>query len=473
MRTRLLSAARAQNRSRPFPSSHAGLLATAFLALAAFCLAPEISLAAGPGFTDANWVSLPGANAAIYSVVLDTNSNLFVAGAFTNVGGVGANYVAEWNGVTWRSLGSGMNGMASSLAFDTSGNLYVGGYFTTAGGVSADYVARWDGTNWYNLGSGMSGTTYPFIQGVYALVCDGVGNLYASGSFTNAGGASANHIAKWNGSTWTALGSGMNGEVFALAFDTNGNLYAGGQFSSAGGVGATNIAEWNGSVWSALGPGWPANVSVFAFCFDDSGNLYVGGNIVYPNSGFGLLTKWNGTNWSPLAANGFVYSLAYRAPNLYMGGSFASVGGVIPRGIADWNGHAWSVLGSGIGGVYATSPAAESMVVDSAGNLYVGGYFLTAGTNTANYIAKALLVGPTPDQMTLVQPAPSTNIITYLGTPGSAYALDAATALTPPINWIPQATNTAPTNNAATAGYLTFTNLSAAPQAFYRVRSVP
>ena len=32
--------------------------------------------------------------------------------------------------------------------------------------------------------------------------------LYAGGQFTTAGGVSANYIAQWNGSSWSALGSG-------------------------------------------------------------------------------------------------------------------------------------------------------------------------------------------------------------------------------------------------------------------------
>ncbi len=34
-------------------------------------------------------------------------------------------------------------------------NLIVGGYFTDAGGVAADGIARWDGTAWSALGSGL------------------------------------------------------------------------------------------------------------------------------------------------------------------------------------------------------------------------------------------------------------------------------------------------------------------------------
>ena len=71
----------------------------------------------------------------------------------------------------------------------------------------------------------------------------------------SAGGVAANYIAKWDGSTWSALGSGMMVIVDALAMDGAGNLYAGGFFAFAGGVAANNIAKWNGSTWSALGSG--------------------------------------------------------------------------------------------------------------------------------------------------------------------------------------------------------------------------
>ena len=83
----------------------------------------------------------------------------------------------------------------------------------------------------------------------------GVGHeLYAGGQFETAGGTPANGIAKWNGSSWSALGSGMNGWVYALAV-SGSDLYVGGDFTTAGGSAANYIAKWNGSSWSALGSG--------------------------------------------------------------------------------------------------------------------------------------------------------------------------------------------------------------------------
>jgi hypothetical protein len=66
--------------------------------------------------------------------------------------------------------------------------------------------------------------------------------VYAGGDFTTAGGIGANSIAQWNGSSWSALGSGIEGQVYALAV-SGGTLYAGGSFTMAGTNISYNVAE--------------------------------------------------------------------------------------------------------------------------------------------------------------------------------------------------------------------------------------
>ena len=84
---------------------------------------------------------------------------------------------------------------------------------------------------------------------VFALAVSG-SDLYAGGSFTAAGGVSANYIAKWNGSAWAPLGSGTDTPISVLAV-SGSDLYAGGIVIGASKV----IAKWNGSTWSGLGLG--------------------------------------------------------------------------------------------------------------------------------------------------------------------------------------------------------------------------
>jgi hypothetical protein len=58
---------------------------------------------------------------------------------------------------------------------------------------------------------------------------------------------------------------------------------------------------------------------------------------------------------------------------------------------------------------------------------------------------------------------------TYLGIAGTNYALDRTFNLSPPVNWVPQLTNTADAD-----GVLVFTNTpNTATNNFWRIRSVP
>jgi hypothetical protein len=68
---------------------------------------------------------------------------------------------------------------------------------------------------------------------VVALAVSG-SDVYAAGGFTTPGGGAGSRIIKWDGSSWSALGSGMNHSVRALAVSGT-DLYVGGDFTTAGG----------------------------------------------------------------------------------------------------------------------------------------------------------------------------------------------------------------------------------------------
>ena len=121
--------------------------------------------------------------------------------------------------------GPGMNDGVSALAVASDGTLYAGGFFTTAGGVPANRVARWDGSSWAPLGSGISSGGMYYWVGALAVGSDGT--LYAGGGFTTAGGVSANNIARWTGSGWAPMSVDFSGVLlanpsFEQDADTNG-----------------------------------------------------------------------------------------------------------------------------------------------------------------------------------------------------------------------------------------------------------
>src|SRR5262249_24972436 len=161
--------------------------------------------------------------------------------------------------------------------------LYAGGLFTTAGGVAANHIAKWDGSRWSALGSGIGGVGLVEVQAL-KVFDDGTGPaLYAGGLFTTAGGIAANNIAKWNGGQWSPLGTGVNTNVFALTVFDDGTgpaLYAGGLF-------AGYIAKWDARLrlWSGLLSGIQGGrvVDVQALTVFDGGTgpaLHLGGDFL-------------------------------------------------------------------------------------------------------------------------------------------------------------------------------------------------
>jgi hypothetical protein len=172
----------------------------------------------------------------------------------------------------------------------------------------------------------------------------GTDYLYAGGDFTSAGGVSnTNYIAKWSttSSSWSALGTGVNGSVRALAV-SGSDLYAGGSFTTAGVVQAKYIAKWNGS-WSALGTGMDKSVYALSAI---GANLYAGGNFTTAGeNSANYIANWNGTSWSALeiGMNNKVNALAIIGEYLYAGGEFTSAGGNTLYYIARWHDSALPV----------------------------------------------------------------------------------------------------------------------------------
>ncbi len=98
------------------------------------------------------------------------------------------------------------------------------------------------------------------FQPANALAVTPLGVVYATGNFTEAGGAPANYIAYWDGAGWRSLGNGLNAIGYALALQGT-DLYVGGDFYKAGDV--TSSLLWHGQTsHRGCGSSWVPAVSV-------------------------------------------------------------------------------------------------------------------------------------------------------------------------------------------------------------------
>ena len=265
----------------------------------------------------------------------------------------------------WFSLGTGANSYVYAMAVSGS-DLYVGGNFTQAGGVSANYIARWNGSSWVALGSGLNGQ-------VKAIAVSG-SDVYVGGSFTDAGGnPNADYIARWNGSSWVALGSGLTGQVKAIAV-SGSDVYVGGSCHVTGMPNTTGIVRWDGSSWHALGTG-VSNYPVAAIAVSGS-DVFIGGSFTSAGgvSNTAAIARWDGSTWhslsSGIASGSAVYALCTSDTNLYAGGAFIDAGGN-PNAdyIARWDGSSWNAIGTGL-------ESSVKAIANSGSSIYAGGSYV-------------------------------------------------------------------------------------------------
>ena len=357
-------------RTRPLLPLLPCLLAGALLAGATTAQTPSWS----PEFATA------GLGGTVFA--LATYQNELYAGGewFAAKGGV-IRGIARFDGANWRPVGTGIDLVNYSYPYlgpwvramaVYQGELILAGIFDHAGGQPAKYIARWDGTTLRPLGGGLE-LSYDEanIRGLAVYNNE----LYAVGLFDRAGGLPVNGIARWDGTTWRAVGSGLlisvnNTVGFGRALQVhNGLLIAGGEFDRAGGVVAKNIAAWNGTAWTALGGGASYTVwglESFGTSLVAAGQFQIGANVE-------MVAAWNGATWSALGSGApTVPVTTLRAVGTRL---YADAGATLAR----FDGTSWSTAGVATGifsGVEGTSIRALHA---HGSELIAGGQFTIAG----------------------------------------------------------------------------------------------
>jgi hypothetical protein len=389
------------------------------------------------------WSALPGANGdgtdgPVHALAWQ-NGVLYAGGSFTNAGGEAVSNIARWASGAWSPAGGGFDGPVRALLAADDGALYAGGQFSHSGASSLDSIARWNGEAWQPVGAGLQLSDSPAV--VRALIQHG-GNIWAGGEFSSAGGTSLRNIAIWNGITWASPDTGIDGAVYGLASSGTelfavgrfllpgiiarrgvarwdgshwtglgqgitsaygyglsaavfaGELYVGGFFNSIGGVPAEGIARWNGNSWTNVSEPFAGPSPLVTVLASLNGALFAGGEFDSAGAAGGVrLSRWNGVNWRPLLrstqrhesfVDGEIFAVAVDGSDVYVGGQFQHAGGIPLRGLAKWNGFAWSDVGGGVGGLF---PAVYSILV-RADEILVGGNFENAGGIPANNIAR-------------------------------------------------------------------------------------
>ena len=287
--------------------------------------------------------------------------------------------LAEWNGSRWVGrFGSSFDSDVRAIAVHNE-VVYVGGRFNFAGPVHSPHIAKRVEGEWHPVGADGE---------VLGVVSSPSGDLYAGGRFATIAGVSANAVAKMVGETWVPLGDGLRdgdglAQVSHLALGPGGTtLYAGGRFTHAGAVPVRGVAKWDGSTWAAMGDGPFGDVDcdVTQVAFAPDGSLWASG-IVYGSPRTGRVARWDGSNWEtigedfPFGGNG-MHALAISPEGeVFVGGSFSieTENGNYGGGIARWSGEEWEPAGGDTFGTEGAKQGTGDLFFDSRGTLYSGG----------------------------------------------------------------------------------------------------
>jgi hypothetical protein len=296
--------------------------------------------------------STPISNGAVFAIAYHAGK-VYAGGTFINAGGnTDADFLAVWDGTAWAPVCSagGSTVTAKVNALQVIGNtLYIGGDFANGAGIAAaDYLLACD------LTTGASRATVDtdgdFTGGVNALAADSNGTLYAGGQFINLDAiAAADHVASYDGS-WHAMGSGPSaggGAVDSMvrALAANGtDIYVGTDTIDIAGIAtADHVAKWNGSAWSALGTntagsnGW-FTTGTFINALATSGSLVFAAGSFQNANGVATaddIAYFDGSTWRPIGSNGAgngpmianLTALAVFGGKVHTAGSFTSAGG--------------------------------------------------------------------------------------------------------------------------------------------------
>lgn len=247
------------------------------------------------------------------------NDKLFMTGAFTKTGTTTTLDFGVWNGTAWEDPKGGLNNAWTLVEYNNT--LYAGTNIYLKDGGKAAFFWKWDtNTGWVNLSDSFTVEASPNfdLQGINAMMVYN-GKLIVAGLFSEINGQTVNNIAEWDGSKWSKLGSGTNGDVKTLSRYYN-KLYIGGSFDEAGGNAAQRLASWNGTAWIGYNTVIDYDVDALQVYDDD---LYIGGSFFNPARG---LIKYDGANFTtPFKLNGGVSKLLSYKNDLYIAGDFDTI----------------------------------------------------------------------------------------------------------------------------------------------------
>jgi len=216
-------------------------------------------------------------NNTVYAIAVQRDGKIIIGGEFTRVGSVARNRIArlDANGALDESFdpGTGVGGSLApgvySVAIQPNGKILVAGNFDSVNSVVRKAVGRLNADGsldaTFDPGTGASSTDQNFrVPWLSSMAIQPDGKVIVSGQFTGLGGLPRRNIARLNadGSPDASFdpGTGAAGDaasVEAVALQSDGKIVIAGDFTKVNDLDRSSIARLNpnGSVDTTFDPG--------------------------------------------------------------------------------------------------------------------------------------------------------------------------------------------------------------------------
>jgi uncharacterized delta-60 repeat protein len=283
-----------------------------------------------------------GANRDVYSLAIDKEGRIILAGGFQSINGVPRSYIARLNsdGTVDSSFdpGTGPDSWVNWVLLQPDGKLIIEGNFTSINGVPCSRLARLNADGSLDRDFAPPPNLPPLID---AGVLQPDGKLLIVGLFYTVGGRPAGSIARLTstGTVDTTFSSnpGANSRVSNIALQSDGRIIINGLFYTYNGVSRHVIARLNPD--GSLDPSFMAQVdSVTPIAPQPDGKLLLGsfGSFVRLNADGSMDTNFNVGSVSPAP----VYAIAIQPDGkIVLGGEFTAINGFTRYHVARIDGY--------------------------------------------------------------------------------------------------------------------------------------
>ncbi len=271
---------------------------------------------------------------------------------------------------------------------------------------------------------GSPDTTYnaaaAFNAPIFAMVLQSNGGLVVGGDFTQANGILRNRIARLDANgfldvKFSSSSAGANASVRAMALQSDGAILIGGLFNNVNSFTENYVARLNfdGSLDSTFNTGIGADNPVYAMAETFGGQIINGSNrkIVIGGSfasvggvPYRSIAQLNqdgsvDTTFNAAGANGTVYAVSVYSTNddinggkILIGGDFTMVNGVnvnhVARLNADGTLDTTFNVAANINQVFGPNDSVRAIAIQVDGRVLIGGLFTSVAGVPLNYIAR-------------------------------------------------------------------------------------